>query len=128
MKTPHFINVLHSKIRETVKLQMRSPKWRALEKKTREAFPSCAACLSTKGLQVHHKQPFHLYPELELEPTNLIVLCMSPNECHLKLGHGDNFKCWNPNIATMAAAFQTLTDEERIKLQLTAKISRQVGA
>ena len=38
-------------------------------------------------------------PALELDPKNLIVLCMGPNECHLLIGHGDNFKLYNPYVA-----------------------------
>jgi 5-methylcytosine-specific restriction endonuclease McrA len=77
----------------------RSSKWPALEKKFKQENPTCAACGSTLNLNVHHKKPFHLHPELELEPTNLITLCMDPKtECHIKLGHGDDFRAYNPNV------------------------------
>ena len=79
--------------------EKRSSKWPALQRKFKKENPTCAACGSTKQLNVHHKKPFHLHPELELEPTNLITLCMDPaNECHIKLGHGDNFKAYNPDV------------------------------
>ena len=65
----------------------------------------CIACGSEKHLQVHHIKPFHLHPELELEPSNLIVLCMDTNECHLKLGHGGSFKRENKNVLTDAYDF-----------------------
>lgn len=77
----------------------RSLRWPALEKKFKKENPKCAACGSRKKLNVHHKKPFHLYPELELDPTNLITLCMDPTtECHIKLGHGGNFKAYNPTV------------------------------
>jgi 5-methylcytosine-specific restriction endonuclease McrA len=47
-------------------------------------------------VQVHHKKPFHLHPELELDPANLVTLCMtSSNECHLRIGHSGDFKAYN---------------------------------
>jgi 5-methylcytosine-specific restriction endonuclease McrA len=75
----------------------RSPHWPAVEHAHLKEQPVCACCGSDKKLNVHHKKPFHLFPELELEPTNLITLCMD-KECHLLLGHGDNFKDYNPNV------------------------------
>ena len=77
----------------------RSSKWPALEKKFLKENPACAACGSLTDLNVHHMKPFHLHPELELEPTNLITLCMGKTtECHIKLGHGGDFKAYNPNV------------------------------
>lgn len=78
--------------------QKRSSHWRSLEKSILSASPTCAACGSNIRLQVHHKVPFHINPELELEKSNLIVLCMSPKECHYKLGHGENFKAWSETV------------------------------
>lgn len=83
----------------------RSPQWPALEKKTREAHPNCAACGGNQRLQVHHKRPFHLHPELELDPSNLIVLCEEAGKnCHLEIGHGGSFSAYNPNVEADAAA------------------------
>lgn len=77
----------------------RSPLWPKVERAYRKLHPVCECCGSKLRLNVHHKKPFHLYPELELEPTNLITLCMDPlKECHLKIGHGDDFKDYNPNV------------------------------
>jgi hypothetical protein len=79
----------------------RSPKWPAVERAHLEKQPRCAACDSTKQLNVHHKLPFHLHPELELDPNNLITLCMD-NECHIEIGHGGNFKAYNPEVTVQA--------------------------
>lgn len=77
----------------------RSPLWPKLEKTYRKSHPICECCGSNTKLNVHHKKPFHLYPELELDPDNLITLCMDPKrECHIKIGHGDDFKDYNPNV------------------------------
>lgn len=90
--------------RELSKALTRSPEWITTRKKHLESHPSCAACGKTKmiGLQVHHKKPFHLHPELELEPSNLMTLCDDP-QCHLLIGHLDNFKSYNPNAEDDAA-------------------------
>lgn len=82
----------------------RSPKWGAVQKLHLKLEPSCACCGSTKQLQVHHKKPFHLFPELELDLNNLITLCMEGDkDCHLNIGHGGNFKDYNPEVAQDAA-------------------------
>jgi 5-methylcytosine-specific restriction endonuclease McrA len=88
----------------------RSPHWPTVQHKHLKKFPTCAACGGGLNLNVHHKKPFHLFPELELEPTNLITLCMDgEKDCHIKLGHGSNFKAYNPNVvedvATVKANF-----------------------
>lgn len=83
--------------RELHKAVTRSPEWPRIRREHLKLHPMCAACGGTRLLQVHHKQPFHLKPELELEPTNLITLCMG-NLCHIEIGHGDDFKALNPNV------------------------------
>lgn len=90
--------------REFAKSITRSPEWPAVRKAFLEKHPVCAACGKTKliGLQVHHKKPFHLFPDLELEPSNLMTLCDDP-QCHLLIGHLDNFKSYNPTAETDAA-------------------------
>ena len=99
----HIVNVVTSLVRENGKNTKRSPQWPALEHKIRKETPVCAACGGVKLLQVHHEKPFHLHPELELDPANLIVLCMGPTDCHLKIGHGDDFHSYNPNVRVDAA-------------------------
>ena len=75
----------------------RSPKWPHVEKLHLKLEPVCAACGSSKKLNVHHKKPFHLFPELELDLNNLITLCMD-KECHVKIGHGGNFKIGRAHV------------------------------
>ena len=87
-KVKHQYRVVKAIIREKSKSKKRSPQWDNVRDEHVLNNPTCAACGSIKRIQVHHIQPYHLYPELELEPTNLITLCMDVEECHLLLGHG----------------------------------------
>jgi hypothetical protein len=100
------INVAISTFRTVIYRKKRSGKWSTLEKKFKQAHPCCEICGSNKNLQVHHIKPFHLYPELELEESNLISLCMSLKECHLKIAHGGSFKSYNPNLLEDVKALQ----------------------
>jgi hypothetical protein len=92
----HFGRVIVSIIREHTK--KRSPEWPKVRKTHLEANPKCAACGNIKRMQVHHMDPYHLDPARELDPKNLISLCMGPLECHLRIGHGDDFKAYNPRV------------------------------
>lgn len=90
----------------------RSKEWSKIRKQHLIDNPSCAACGETKKLEVHHIKPFHLHPELELEPTNLITLCETASKgiiCHLNIGHNGNYKDINENV---------LQDAENMKKRL----------
>jgi 5-methylcytosine-specific restriction protein A len=79
----------------------RSPKWPEVRKKHLLLHPTCEVCGGNKQLEVHHKQPFHTNPELELDPNNLITLCeANKGGCchHLHFGHLGNYKNINPNV------------------------------
>lgn len=78
----------------------RSSKWGSVRKEHLNLHPECACCGGKKNLNVHHKMPFHLAPELELEPLNLITLCEGGNNvnCHLVMGHLMNFKSYNQDV------------------------------
>ena len=81
----------------------RSPKWPALAKAHLKQEGWCRYCGSVEHLEVHHVLPFHLFPDQELNPANLITLCMNPASlCHLRIGHlGDWFK-YNPKVRSLA--------------------------
>ena len=86
----------------------RSPKWPALQKAHLKKQPRCQVCGGKSGLNAHHKKPFNDYPELELEPDNLITLC-NTRRCHILFGHGNDFRAWNPNCdADVAKARQMI--------------------
>jgi hypothetical protein len=101
----HLIHVARAALRERRKRSQRSPQWRHVERQHLLEHPACAACGGTVRMQVHHVQPFAERPELELDPSNLIGLCMGADECHLRLGHGGDFHHFNPEIRSLAARF-----------------------
>ncbi len=76
----------------------RSWSWTKVRNEHLKNNPSCAACGRNKKLEVHHIKPYHKYPELELDPTNLITLCDDP--CHLVFGHLMNYKSWNEDVVS----------------------------
>jgi len=94
----HKIRVLVSKIREKKKEKRRSSNWSEVRDKFLSLNPRCAACGGTEKLQVHHIVPFHVNETLELDEKNLITLCMGKDECHLSIGHGDLWRCYNPYV------------------------------
>lgn len=99
----HGINLIRHHLRDVGVSAKRSTHWPTVEKHFLEAHPTCAACGGTERLNIHHIKPFHIFPELELDPNNLITLCMSEKEDHLKIGHGGSFRAWNENVKNNAA-------------------------
>lgn len=86
-------------------LSKRSSKWPAIRKSFLATHNSCAACGKKEYLEVHHIEPFHENPKLELDTNNFITLCDRPGKdnCHLEVGHLGNFKNKNPNVREDAA-------------------------
>ena len=65
---------------------------------------ACAACGRRANVVAHHKQPFHLHPELELDESNLIPLCEGRTvNCHLAIGHLFSWKSINAEVEADAA-------------------------
>lgn len=110
-------------IREYRKKNLRSQKWPETRKLYLTQHKYCEACGGTKFLQVHHKKPFHVFPELELEQTNLITLCQW-NLCHLYLGHGDHWDYYVPNISDFAQQYFHADDGYKAELIKQAQILR----
>ena len=85
----------------TLNTPHRSSKWSKVRNRHIEKNPTCEVCGGVKKLNVHHIKPYNHYPELELEPSNLITLCESKNKgvnCHLLFGHLGNYKNINLNV------------------------------
>lgn len=80
--------------------QERSPEWPAVAHAHLAHEPACRVCgHQGRGLQVHHIKPFHLYPDLELDPNNLITLCeLKGRNHHLLIGHLDDWESYNPQV------------------------------
>lgn len=81
----------------------RSSKWAAVRYTHLQSYPVCEVCGTADDLHVHHIEPFHLKPELELHPANLITLCAKH---HFSVGHDPDgkgperpsWKKWNSNV------------------------------
>ena len=95
----------------------RSGHWHTVEEEFRSAHPTCETCSGDVNLQVHHRFDFHEAillgrPDMELDPRNLITLCMDPDlQHHLLLGHLDDYRSYNPNVADDVATFATMSAE-----------------
>ena len=101
-KIKHALRIVQHQVRAATK--GRSPHWSTCRKDFLKKYPTCAACGSKLRLDVHHVEPFHLDPAKELDTTNLITLCMSSLECHFRLGHGGDYKAFNPLIRADATS------------------------
>lgn len=70
-----------------------------------------------KSVEVHHKKPFHLHPEYELDPDNLITLCegkeFSSLACHLVFGHLGNYKLENQYIDDIVPVLKEMFDKRK---------------
>ena len=78
----------------------RAKEWGKVRKQYLKAHPLCECCGGNTKLRVHHRMPFHLYPELELQDANLITLCEGGKHvnCHLVIGHLFFWKAYNPRV------------------------------
>ncbi len=79
----------------------RSKHWPKVREAHLKEHPVCDICGCKVDVEVHHIKPFHLYPELELEPSNLISLCETKKygvNCHLFFGHLGNYQVENPHV------------------------------
>lgn len=101
----------------------RSPKWSAVRKAHLLTQPACAACGKKTNLEVHHVQPFHLFPQLELVPENLMTLCESPtHNCHLLFGHALLWTLWNPRAREDTATCLAMLG--RVRARMAGPIDR----
>jgi 5-methylcytosine-specific restriction endonuclease McrA len=91
-------NILSS-VRRSLINGKRSSRWSEVRALHIQKHPACAYCGGTKDLEAHHVRPFHLWPELELDPRNLITLCEAiGHQCHLRIGHLGNWSRFNPFV------------------------------
>jgi hypothetical protein len=115
---------LTKKISDATTKRKRSSAWPRVEKHFLQKNGKCVACGTKKSLNVHHKLPFHLHPEKELDETNLITLCMSRKTmCHFSVGHGGSWRAYNPNVEQNA---KELRDNPSLfrQIEMEAKLSR----
>lgn len=86
----------------------RSPQWPRVRNAYFTAHPACEfkGCKThemklgdpRRKFNVHHVEPFHINPAKELDPRNLITLCVSPENHHLYVGHLGDFQDVNPRV------------------------------
>ena len=91
----YFIYWLQDKLENRTFGAARSPMWEHARRQWIVKNPACAVCETEKGCEVHHKLPFHLHPERELDPTNFITLC---RDHHYLFGHLLNWSAYNPEV------------------------------
>ena len=75
---------------------VRSPEWSKVRNDFIKENPLCEVC-GKKGSrlepnQIHHLSPYHLFPEKELEKSNLATAC---RRCHLLIFHLNSFRSYN---------------------------------
>lgn len=114
-----FIKRLFNKESAPVGAMPRSSKWPTVRKRYLEKFPNCAACGESKELEVHHCEPYHLKPELELDENNLITLCRTGKSgmpCHLLIGHCGDWSAFNKNVRDDAKRFCNMIQSKSHRL------------
>ena len=95
----------------------RSSQWSSVRAAYASTHPRCEYCgrlLNNKSKnpedrgEVHHVKPVSIYPELELDMDNLIMLC---DPCHNTAGHLDrHYQSWNPLIREEAKQHRTMVE------------------
>jgi 5-methylcytosine-specific restriction endonuclease McrA len=108
------------KINDTIKGKAplsasRSSEWPKVRNEHLSQHPVCELCGGKDKLEVHHIEPFHLHPELELDSNNLITLCESASNgviCHLFAGHKGNYKNYNASVKTDVENFKNFLKDE----------------
>lgn len=88
----------------------RSDRWLEVRAEHIERQPTCLVCGGSTKLQVHHLVPFHVAPDKELEPDNLVTLCERKKyglNCHLLIGHLGNYRRINASCLSDIAEWRT---------------------
>jgi hypothetical protein len=73
----------------------RHSEWHRVRREHIRRNPHCRKCLVLDDLDVHHIHPFHICPERELDPDNLVTLC---RRHHLEDGHLGDWLSWNVSV------------------------------
>ena len=73
----------------------RSSQWINVRKQHLKENNTCVGCGKKEKLEVHHIEPYHVNPNRELDPSNLISFCKS---CHFTIGHLMDWTSWNIDV------------------------------
>lgn len=78
----------------------------------------CAVCGGTKKVQAHHLYPRHIWPQLMWLPEFWYPLCRGSNiiDCHCVVGHGGDFKGFNPYCMAMAEMLRPIFAANKLLL------------
>jgi 5-methylcytosine-specific restriction protein A len=90
----------------------RSPHWPAARKLHLRTSPTCTGCGTKHDLEVHHDKPYHLYPELELEQSNMVTVC---RWCHFVLCHDNNWSNYVVDCKSVVSTHLTSVSSHRPK-------------
>jgi 5-methylcytosine-specific restriction enzyme A len=101
-----YVNTLVKKHLESINPEFRKPvtkrnsDWTALSKRMiLQAGNKCCLCRKSDNLITHHIVPVHIDKALELDESNLIVLCENlTHNCHFIFGHLLNWRSYNISI------------------------------
>ena len=116
--TPTVIGEYHH---PTVGSRPRSPHWPTFRaEQIEKRGGKCEACGTTHDLNLHHIQSFHDRPDLELDASNVLILCRDlkhGRNCHFEVGHDPDFDGpLNPNWSTTNP--NVVRDAERMRKKL----------
>jgi hypothetical protein len=115
----------------------RNAAWERESHKHVKAHPRCEVCGEKLkivngrcNLEVHHRFPYHLYPEREMDPRYWHVLCRAPHDCHRLWGHFGDFKLFNPLLKECIAiwAFMVRMAKAMLKAANAERRTRAKGA
>lgn len=77
----------------------RSRAWPLVRRTHLRLEPACQWCGTRDDAEVHHIVPVHVDSTRELDPANLITLCMADGKCHYRRGHrGQSWLAYDPAI------------------------------
>ena len=101
---------------EVFPLVMRAPGWSAVRNEWLRLHPRCEACVNPVRafLNFHHLIPVNVDRSRELDPENLITLCVNGPfgiNCHAIFGHSGNWRDWNLNVWSDAQRFRRMLRE-----------------
>lgn len=89
----------------------RSPKWPAVLAAFLKANPLCLGC-GRRADTAHHETPVGVDASRELDPANLIPVCVP---CHFVAAHCGSWNTYDPNPrATLAAHLKRVRAAKRI--------------
>lgn len=94
----------------------RSGHWSTFKKEHEKLVPKvCAGCgKSNVNIELHHIKPFREHPEDECKHNNVVWLCEDDSDaCHFYLGHGKDFRGWNPYVIEDAALFLSRVESSK---------------